>query len=809
MSTYTRACSISYKAFRDDFAAGTLQVVNWYDYSALRSRIQAVRAAGGEVIQYIEPPRWTPYPGDTGLVRSFFVPGTNYTVQAAQAAGWTFGGPNHALLPNIHYPGAYATDIRASPGPGGTAWMRHIIQWCCDRANDPNWELDGFFFDSTGDVNMSGAYSGWSSGEAADFNAGALVLLRMARLALGPDCIIIGNDFLSQSAGGMQVASQVSNGIVNEHHDENPNTSFLAGYYAICTHPKRRVIYISASASGAAASVGHPQITHIVVGQNSGEYIASSPPGTVAGIGNGAWPADALHVQGMKAINWGANPAGATGEPSGGGGGGLALPSIPTGLSIVEQSGSLALTWTANAGAEEVDTYQVYVNDAVHKLDVLGTAYTIPGLVNDTAYTVRISAHNATGYGDWTAAQTKTPTSAAPPPDTTPPLAPTAFSLGTPEGLNVPVSVTLPTDSDRATKTLYRSPSASGVPATSVAALTPGVSGDFPLTDTVPSSGTWYYQVIVRDAAGNATATTWKPVAVTTPSFGAAKFFTGSFAGANGAKPDPEFWRDPDVTRSGVTVGSVARLDGAGLLVIPCTPSAPPAFGRLGAELRVPLDLSDPAPRWLRVPIYCSSTPAAGSSSSRVLLAGTANLTDPNTSAEALRLKQVGTQLLVERRIAGVLSTIATLTAPVDVLYDLDLLLSPTTIALVVNGADANLGAGAGAPVAHGVSLPTAVLYPDAGNDQAGTQTAKFGAITFGRSTPSDPAGVTAVLSGSDVIYSCTPAPDEDVVTNYEYSIVGLGVQSSGSSPTQTAAAPAPSATPYVVQLVTENASPF
>ena len=84
-------------------------------------------------------------------------------------------------------------------------------------------------------------------------------------------------------------------------------------------------------------------------------------------------------------------------------------PSIPTGLVATPQDGSVKLTWNANPSSDNVDYYQVYLNDASYNLTVTGTSFTVTGLTNGTAYTFRISAHNSAGYGDWTNAISATP----------------------------------------------------------------------------------------------------------------------------------------------------------------------------------------------------------------------------------------------------------------------------------------------------------------------------------------------------------------------------------------------------------------
>lgn len=94
-------------------------------------------------------------------------------------------------------------------------------------------------------------------------------------------------------------------------------------------------------------------------------------------------------------------------------------PTVPTGLAATPGDGQVVLTWNANPTGENVDLYQVYVNDTERMiLDVVGTTYTVTGLANGTQYSFRVSAHNSADYGPWTAPVYATPSGGAPPPVT-------------------------------------------------------------------------------------------------------------------------------------------------------------------------------------------------------------------------------------------------------------------------------------------------------------------------------------------------------------------------------------------------------
>jgi hypothetical protein len=127
-----------------------------------------------------------------------------------------------------------------------------------------------------------------------------------------------------------------------------------------------------------------------------------------------------------------------------------AKPSVPTGLTATAGDGSVALKWNPNPATEGVDTYQVYwTTDSAwgtnnNNLNVTGTSYTVTGLTNGTTYYFRISAHNASGYGDWGTAISAVPQAPA----------------GTGTNLGTKLPARMPESSG--SKTLYVSPSGSG-----------------------------------------------------------------------------------------------------------------------------------------------------------------------------------------------------------------------------------------------------------------------------------------------------------------------------------------------------------
>ena len=93
----------------------------------------------------------------------------------------------------------------------------------------------------------------------------------------------------------------------------------------------------------------------------------------------------------------------------------LTLPGKTTGVTLSNQGASLGVGWTAVTGATSYKVQWKSSSDtgwdaANRQTTSTATSATIPSLTNNTAYTVRVAAVNASGDGAWSDTVTATPT---------------------------------------------------------------------------------------------------------------------------------------------------------------------------------------------------------------------------------------------------------------------------------------------------------------------------------------------------------------------------------------------------------------
>jgi hypothetical protein len=234
--------------------------------------------------------------------------------------------------------------------------------------------------------------------------------------------------------------------------------------------------------------------------RNYVSHITMQPDGDSYAVAGPLWAGYSFHP-----IDLGVDTGG--GDP-GGGGGPTTVPSVPTGLTVTAGNGTLNVSWDANDPAEQVDVYQVYVNSSLaapSNMNINGTGYTITGLTNGTSYDIRVSAHNAVGYGEWSSVVSGTPSSGAP-------LPPTTFGASAPTDKSVQIVATLPTDATRTSTVLLEKATpfvtgdvAGSAGVTTLATLSPGVTADFPRGRTVSAYGTFYYRLYTQNAGGTKT----------------------------------------------------------------------------------------------------------------------------------------------------------------------------------------------------------------------------------------------------------------------------------------------------------------
>jgi len=129
---------------------------------------------------------------------------------------------------------------------------------------------------------------------------------------------------------------------------------------------------------------------------------------TVTGLTNGT--AVRFRVAAVNGVGVGAYTAASSAIRPG-------VASAPTGLNALAGNTQIALSWTApaNTGASSITGYTVEYTPSGGSAQTVSTgstatSYTLTGLTNGTAYTVRVRAVSAAGNGDYSTAATGTPT---------------------------------------------------------------------------------------------------------------------------------------------------------------------------------------------------------------------------------------------------------------------------------------------------------------------------------------------------------------------------------------------------------------
>jgi chitodextrinase len=204
-------------------------------------------------------------------------------------------------------------------------------------------------------------------------------------------------------------------------------------------------------------------------------------------------------------------------------------PTVPTGLTATAVSPTqINLSWIASTDNVGVTGYYVYLND-VALARTTGTSFQHTGLSAGVTYNYRVSAYDAAGNGSaWTA----TPVAVTiPVPDTTPPTVPTGLTGTAVSSSQINLSWNASTDPDSAVTGYW-------VYLNDVTlARTTGTS----FQHTGLTAGVTYnYRVSAYDAAGNGSAWTATPVAVTTPTPVAGTLLAATFTSTLDEIANPE-----------------------------------------------------------------------------------------------------------------------------------------------------------------------------------------------------------------------------------------------------------------------------
>jgi hypothetical protein len=232
---------------------------------SVSAEMQAVRAGGGEVLQYIIP--------------SEVPDNLTYCAQGRDQLYYTSYGKTVPLWPwkasdgstRRKWPDSKMTDIRP-----GSAWITHTVSYIEGLMRSG--KVDGVFLDTVGARTFAALakWDSWSKAEKDAYTLGNLELVKRlheSRNRINPNFIIVNNSVWYR-ADAVELAAQGEkyvNGVSLEHH---ASTSTWHRNYAAKSFGvpgKRRVLIIANSQDETRKWANFPGVTH-VSGQTTPQY---------------------------------------------------------------------------------------------------------------------------------------------------------------------------------------------------------------------------------------------------------------------------------------------------------------------------------------------------------------------------------------------------------------------------------------------------------------------------------------------------------------------------------------------------------
>lgn len=230
------------------------------------SDFQNARAAGAEVLQFIDP---------------VSVPESGGSTLCPQERDWYQGDPRTvALWPWPHYgaresaPGHRLADLRA-----GSAWANSIVVYVSQLMQQN--KVDGIFLDMLGArLPGMGDWNSWSRGEQDAYTLGAVDLVRRldaARRAINPRFIIMSNNMWDRGDSLGLPGEAYVDGVCIEHHPASEQWSVNYAGRSFSDLGHRRVLVIARGTQDALAWAQVPGVTH-VSDQWASQYGHPNPP---------------------------------------------------------------------------------------------------------------------------------------------------------------------------------------------------------------------------------------------------------------------------------------------------------------------------------------------------------------------------------------------------------------------------------------------------------------------------------------------------------------------------------------------------